>query len=123
MFTRTRRPYDASHSHPAPQDDHIQELIQQMTAMNRQIDLLYGRVFERPEGSGNHNKDGNSEANSQKNGDEGEEPPPCGDERVPYRPLARGHHQPLCMGRGENFDYHFDEATRRVRVDIPDFHG
>jgi hypothetical protein len=64
MSTRSGRPYGSGHPQAAPYEDRLQELIQQMTAMNRRIDALYGRTFDKPEGSGSHNKDGEPEANS-----------------------------------------------------------
>jgi hypothetical protein len=123
MFTRSGRPYGPGHSQTTTHEDRLQELIQQMTAMNRRIDVLYGRASDKSKGSGSHNRDGDPEANSQKNDGEGEEPPPTDDERVPYHPPTRGPHHPPQMRYGENVDYRFDEATKRVRVNIPDFHG
>jgi hypothetical protein len=58
MFTRSGRPYGTGRSNKTSQDDRIQELIQQMSAMNKKIDFLYGRGFDKPEGSSNHNKEG-----------------------------------------------------------------
>jgi hypothetical protein len=90
-----------------------------MSAMNKKIDFLYGYGFDRPEGSGNHNKEGETEG-----GPKGEEPPPGGEERAPHRPSpTRGCYQPPPMRREENAEHRFDEATKRVRVHIPDFHG
>jgi hypothetical protein len=64
MSTRSGRPYGSGHPQGAPHEDRLQELIQQMTAMNRRIDALYGRFVDKPEGSGNHNRDEETEANS-----------------------------------------------------------
>jgi hypothetical protein len=53
-----------------------------------------------------------------------EEPPPGGKERDPHKPPpTRGCYQPPLMRREENAEHRFDEATKRVRVDIPDFYG
>jgi hypothetical protein len=88
--------------------------------MNRRIDFLYNRSVEGPDGSGSHNKEGETEGNLQRDNVEGEEPPPVGGEREPP-PVGgerdppppfptRGVHQPPPMRRGENVGYQFYEA-------------
>jgi hypothetical protein len=111
MFTRSGRSYGTDHPQAPPQNDRIQELIQQMTAMNRRIDFLYSRSVEGPDGSSSHNKEGETEGNLQRDNVEGEEPPPVGGERGPPPPFpTRGVHQPPPMRCGENAGYQFYEA-------------
>jgi hypothetical protein len=140
MYTRSGRQYSVT---PTPQQQHevMEEVLAHLSALSTRMDVMWAHLFDKPESSGNKNKEGEEQ------GDEANKEKPDGEDHAggdsgpllrntPFlsnRFAQRTQHRdngsynrmesPMFMDHGGHGDYRGDDATRRVRVDVPDFHG
>jgi hypothetical protein len=135
MQTRSGRHYnvEATSQH---QQETMDELLNQFHLMNNRMDMIWNKVFDKPEGSVGKSHNGDAEGRDRK-----EKSPmleTVGELHTPYnyteprfmqQSPPRGseyHHRlegPGYTDRGDTGDHRMDEAARCVRVDVPNFHG
>jgi hypothetical protein len=130
MHTRSGRQYSIN-SASQQQQEVMDEILNQLRFLNNRMDMVWNHVFDKPESSGGKNKEENDiEEGSGKEKLEVESPiggrtplrhqSPFSCPRLPQHSRVE---RTAYMDRGDAVDYRMDDAARRVRVDVPDYHG
>jgi len=127
--------YDATQLTQQQRDELLLNLANQLGDLDKKVETMWSHHKDKPESSGDKRDDGESE--SHKNQKEGEDLNEGDDVRQPFAATFHGtgyalrcrtnarpqyyqrEEQPYFEGYGNRVD----KATKRVRVEVPDFHG
>jgi len=128
MSTHSGRAYNATQLTQQQQDEMLLNLVNQIGELSKKVDTMWNHHVERPRGSG-----------EKKNGEEAEGEEPIGGDDMRQRFNAAYHDSDYaprypnntgpCFYKGEKNPYfegytnQVDEAIKRVRIEVLDFHG
>jgi hypothetical protein len=137
MNTRSGRTYGSNRN---PQQHHDlredSDVIHQIGLLTKRVDAICAHLFNKPSGSGEKTKDEELGKETEKEDSGGDltskETQPhytspfletrqtSHSHMFDYMPCTEG---PNFFGHAHNFDSRSDDITRRIRVDVPEFHG